>query len=167
MTALTDGSAPGAGRHRLLSGVLAVSLVFNALMLGAFLWVRVHAVAQEPPAQRLLAIATELKLNDDQRDAFQRFVLEMRQNTRHLHESNQPLIHGVWEEIGKPQPDLDLINRSIDQATENRHAYQKTMTVALTQFLATLSPEQRHEFIELTSNKNDPRAQHLRRLIMH
>jgi uncharacterized membrane protein len=167
MTTLTEGSAPGlGGRHRLLWGVLTVSLVLNALMLGAFLWVRFHVDMPIPPAQRMQAIAKELNLNEDQRDALQHFIVEMRQNTRHLRESNQPLIHGIWEEIAKPQPDLDLINRSIDQATENRHNYQRTMTSALTQFLATLSPEQRGEFINLTKKQNDPRAQHVRRLIM-
>jgi uncharacterized membrane protein len=166
MTTLTEGSAPGLGGRRLLWAVLAVSLVFNALMVGAFLWVRFHVEMPIPPAQRMQAIAKDLNLNDDQRDALQRFIVEMRQNTRHLKESNQPLIGGIWEEIAKPQPNLDLINRSMDQATENRHNYQKTMTSALTQFLATLSPEQRNQFIDLTKNRNDPRAQHVRRLIM-
>jgi uncharacterized membrane protein len=166
MTTLTEGSAPGLGGRRLLWAVLAVSLVFNALMLGAFLWVRFHVEMPVPPAQRMQEIAKELNLNDDQRDAFQRFIVDMRQNTRHLRESNEPLIRSIWEEIAKPQPDLDLINRSIDQATENRHNYQKTMTAALTRFLATLSPDQRGEFINVTKNQHDPKAQHLRRLIM-
>lgn len=164
MTSLAEDGAPGLRRGRLLWVALIISLALNAFVVGALVW-WVVADRITTPAQRFQQIARELHLSPDQHDAFQQFVIEMRRNTRQLRESNQPLVQKVWDEMNKPQPDRDLIDRLIDQATENRRAYQKNMTEALTRFLATLSADQRGGFIELTKRRQDPAAAHLRRLV--
>jgi len=165
MTGLAEDGAPGRARGRLLWLALVISLALNAFVVGALVW-WVVADRMTTPAQRFQQIARELRLNDDQRDAFQQFVIEMRRNTRQLRDGNQPLVQKVWDELSKPQPDRDLIDHLVDQATENRRAYQKGMTDALARFLANLSAEQRSAFINLTRRHQDPAAAHLRRLVV-
>lgn len=165
MTSLAEDGARGAARGRLLWLALVISLALNAFVVGTLVW-WVAADRMTTPAQRFQQIVRELGLNDDQRDAFQQFVVEMRRNTRQLRDNNEPLVQKVWNEMGKAQPDRDLIGHLVDQATENRRAYQKSMADALTRFLANLSAEQRSAFINLTKRRQDPAAAHLRRLVV-
>ena len=164
MTAAAEASGAGVRRH-LLWAALVISLAINVFFVGTMVWLRMES-APPTPAERMQALGKELNLSDNQRESFRHFVQEMRRNTMQLRESNQPLIQQVWQEVGKPNPDVDLINKLVDQATENRHVYQKTMTGVLTRFLAGLTPEQRAAFVESTKVHHDQRAQHLRRLIL-
>lgn len=165
MTSLAEDRARPASRGRLLWLALVISLALNAFVVGSLVW-WVGTNRMMTPAQRFQQIARELGLNDDQRDAFQQFVIAMRRNWRTLHESNEPLVERVWDEMGKAQPDRDLINRLVDQATQNRRIYQANMTDALTRFLADLTPEERAAFVNLTKRHQDPTAAHLRRLVI-
>jgi uncharacterized membrane protein len=165
MTSVAGDRARSGSRGRLLWLALAISLALNAFVVGTLAW-WVNANRMTTPAERFQQTVRELHLNDDQRDAFQQFVIEMRRNTRQLHDNNEPLVQKVWDEMGKAQPDRDLISHLVDQATENRRAYQKNMTDVLTRFLANLSAEQRGQFIDLTKRHQDPVAQHLRRLVV-
>src|SRR5258708_3066845 len=97
--------------------------------------------------------------------AFQTFVKGVQERPRRLRESTQPLIQQVWDELAKPQPDQALIARLVDEATENRHTYQKNMAGGLSQFLAALSPAQRAHVVELPQRPPDKRAGHIRPLI--
>lgn len=165
MTSVAEGGVRGVSRGRLLWLALVISLALNAFVVGTLVW-WISANRMPTPAEHFQQIARELKLNDDQRDAFQQFVIEMRRNTRQLREHNVPLVDKIWEEMAKPQPDRALIDQLVDQATENRRAYQKGMTETLTQFLASLSAEQRGEFVDLTKRHQDQAASHLRRLMV-
>lgn len=163
MTSLADGRATSVSRGRLLWLALIVSLAINAFIVGLVVW---WVTAERmTPARRFQQIVHELNLSDDQRDAFQQFIIAARRGTRQLHDSNQPLLQKVWQELDKPQPDQQLIAKLVDEATENRRAYQKSMTAALTQFLGDLSPDQRAQFIGLTGRHHDPAAWRLRRLV--
>lgn len=164
MTVLADGRAATASRSRLLWGVLVISLAVNAFFIGTAVWWATSA-HMLTPGERFRQIVHELNLSDDQRDGFQQFIISARRGMRQLHDSNGPLLHKVWQELAKPQPDQTLITKLVDQATENRRAYQKTMTAALSQFLADLSPDQRAQFIGLTERRHDPAAWRLRRLV--
>jgi uncharacterized membrane protein len=153
MTSLAETEAKASSRGRLLWVALVLSLTLNVFFIGGLVWSRVIADRPPTPAQRFQQIARDLNLTDDQRDAFQQFVLDMRHHTRQLRQNNHPLIDHVWQELGKPQPDQALVGKLIDQATQNRHTYQLEMATALGRFLATLSPEQRAQFIELTQHQ--------------
>jgi Spy/CpxP family protein refolding chaperone len=166
MTSLVEPGAKPGSRGRLLWLALALSLTLNVCFLGGLLWSRMTTEQMLTPAQRVQQVMQELNLSDDQRDAFRQFVIEARRRTRQLRESNEPLVGRVWEELGKGQPDQAVIDKLVDQATENRHAYQKDMTTVLGRFLANLSPEQRAKFIELAKRRQYRTAEHLRRLII-
>ncbi|HZB89808.1 MAG TPA: Spy/CpxP family protein refolding chaperone [Stellaceae bacterium] len=164
MTSLADGGTAIFPRGRLLWVALIVSLAVNAFFIGVAVWWATSA-QMLTPAQRFQQIVRELNLSDDQRDAFRQFVIAAHRGMRQLEESNRPLLGKVWQELNKPQPDQQLISKLVDQATENRRVYQKAMTAALSQFLSSLNPDQRSQFIGLTERKHDPAAWKLRRLI--
>lgn len=166
MTSLAEGGPQARSRGRLFWAALALSLTLNIFFVGGLVWSKIAIPPVPTPAERFAQVATELKLSPDQHDAFQRFMLEVRQHGRHLRENNHPLIDRVWGELAKPQPDQAFIASLIDQATENRHAYQKEMSTVLIQFLATLSQDQRNQFVQLTQKPQDQMAQRLRRLII-
>lgn len=164
MTSIADGGTAIFSRSRLLWLALIVSLAVNAFFIGTAVWWATSA-QMLTPAQRFQQVVGELNLSDDQRDAFQQFIITARRGMRQLQGSNGPLLTKVWQELNKPQPDQQLISKLVDQATENRRTYQRAMTAALTQFLSSLNPDQRAQFIGLTERKHDPAAWKLRRLI--
>jgi len=166
MTSLAQEGVEPRARGRLLLWALILSLAINIFFLGAMIWVRANVPAMPTPQQRMQAIAEELKLNPDQHDAFQQFLIEMRRSTRQLRDGNMPLLQRAWDEMVKPNPDQALIGQIIDQTSENRRAYQKTMSVAMARFLSDLTAEQRSQFVELLRRRGDPAAQHLHHLIM-
>ena len=166
MTSLAEAAPKSSARGRLVWIALALSLTLNVFFVFGLLWFQVAGQLMQTPAERVAATANELNLTAEQRGAFQQFVSEVQERSRLLRDSNQPLIQQVWDELAKPQPDQALIARLVDEATENRHAYQKDMAAVLGQFLAVLSPEQRAQFVELAKRPQDKRAAHIRRLIM-
>jgi uncharacterized membrane protein len=166
MTSLAQEGAEPPARGRVLWWLLILSLVVNLFFLGAMVWVRANVPVLPTPQERMQAIAEELKLNPDQHDAFQQFLIQMRRSTRQLRDANMPLLQRAWEELVKQQPDQTLLAQIIDQTSENRRGYQKTMSVALAHFLGELRPEQRSQFVDLVKRRGDPAAQHLHHLIM-
>jgi uncharacterized membrane protein len=165
MTSLAAGGLRLGSRGWPLWLALIISLVVNAFLVGTMVW-WVNATRMEPAAERFREIGRELKLNDDQRDAFQQFLIEMRRNGRQIHDRNEPLIEKIWDEQAKPHPDMAVIDQLIDQSNENRKVFQKNMADALSRFLATLSPEQRGQFVELTKQQQDQVARRLRHLVI-
>jgi Spy/CpxP family protein refolding chaperone len=166
MTSLAEAGSRSGARGRLVWVALTLSLTLNVFFVLGLLWFQVAGQPMQTPAERVAATENELNLTAEQRAAFQHFVGEVRERSRHLRESNQPLIEQVWAELAKPQPDQALIARLVDEATDHRHAYQKDMATVLSQFLTVLSPEQRAQFVALAKRPQDKRAAHIRRLIM-
>jgi uncharacterized membrane protein len=164
MTSLAEG-AKAHGRGRVLWLVLAASLALNVFFVGAMVWLRMTGDAMLTPEQRFEQVASELGLDADQRASFREFADHVRSETRRLRQSDEPLLKGVWDEMGKPQPDQALIAQMVDQATDHRRAYQREMTAALSGFLGKLTPTQRARFIELAQRHKDPVGWRIRRLV--
>ena len=150
-----DIAVPQRGaRPRLLWVLLALSLALNLFFVGGVFWLRTEAWrAQLAPAERFEMVARQLSLDPGQRAAFDKFIGLMRLRTRHLRENNQPLIEDIWTELAKAKPDDTLIDHNLDEAANNRHAYQLDTSHALRTFLALLSDEQRQTFVSLVKNR--------------
>jgi Spy/CpxP family protein refolding chaperone len=167
MTSLIGIEAKAGLRGRLLWLALILSLTLNIFFLGGLLWSRIAAEQGSTPEERFTRAANSLDLSPDQHIAFQQFATDVREHSRHLHEANGPLIQQVWAELAKPQPDQALIASLVDQAAENRHNYQKDMTGTLSQFLTTLTPDQRAKFVELAQKRQDQTGGRIRRVVTH
>jgi uncharacterized membrane protein len=156
----------GVRRSRLPWILLALSLALNLCFVGGLFWVRMEASrARMGPPERMELVAKQLALDDNQRAAFDRFVRTMRLKSRHLRETNMPLIDDTWQEFAKQQPDEAAIDKLSEQAANNRRSFQIETGRALREFLAALSEDQRTKFIALVKNRDRDRPPLLRQLM--
>jgi uncharacterized membrane protein len=148
MTSFAEAEVKSATRNRLVWVALALSLTLNIFVVAGLLWS--HSASPRPVnfADRLIEAGAGLNLSSAQRDTFHQFAQTIQQRTKEMREANQPLFRGIWEELAKEHADQAVLNRLVDEASDNRHGYQRDVTAALYSFLASLSPEQRADFIE-------------------
>ncbi|MBV8333976.1 MAG: Spy/CpxP family protein refolding chaperone [Alphaproteobacteria bacterium] len=140
----------GATRQHLLWVALALSLVLNLCFIAGALWARI----QGPPApfnieERLQRIGSELDLNPQQRQNFDRYSGTVRADLQQMRDAVEPLMSAAWSEIAKPDADEATVMHFFDQAAQTRRGFQHEMITTTLSFLATLSPDQRAKFVQL------------------
>jgi Spy/CpxP family protein refolding chaperone len=140
----------GATRQHLLWVALTLSLVLNLCFVAGALWARI----QGPPApfnieDRLQRVASELKLDPQQRQNFDRYSETVRAHLQQMREAVEPLMNGAWSEIAKPDADEATVMRIFDEAAQARRGFQREMITTTLSFLGTLSPDQRAKFVQL------------------
>jgi uncharacterized membrane protein len=165
MSVLAETADKSGSRARLVWAALVLSLVLNVFFVGGLVWSRIHAERPATLVERFQQVGNEMSFSGGEREHFQQFFQTVRRETQQMRENNRPIMQRIWGELDKEHPDQAAINQLIDQATENRRAYQKDMAAALANFLDTLAPAQRSRFIELTKRQQDQNAAHIRRLI--
>ena len=147
---LASAAARGATRHPLLWVALTLSLVLNLCFVAGALWIRIQGPAMPAsPAERLQRIGTELVLDPQQRQAFERYSENVRSHMQQMRETVEPLMSAAWSELAKPDADPATAARLFDEAAQARHSLQRELLTPTLTFLATLSPEQRAKFVEL------------------
>jgi uncharacterized membrane protein len=143
MSATVEANGRLHRRGRLVWVALLLSLTLNICFVGGLLWSRFALERFHSPQQRFQELGRDLNLTDPQRADYQQFVRTLRQRTRLLQDSTNPLLERIWTELEKPTPDQALVGHLLADATGNRESYQKDTAAALTTFMATLTPEQR------------------------
>jgi len=147
---LASAAARGATRHPLLWVALTLSLVLNLCFVAGAVWIRIQGPAPPAsPAERLQRIGTELVLDPQQRQAFQRYSEVIRTHMQQMRETVEPLMTAAWAELAKPDADQATAARLFDEAGQARRSLQRELLAPTLTFLATLSPEQRAKFVEL------------------
>ena len=147
---LASAAARGATRHPLLWMALTLSLVLNLCFVAGALWIRIQGPAMPAsPAERLQRIGTELVLDPQQRQAFERYSENVRSHMQQMRETVEPLMSAAWSELAKPDADPATAARLFDEAAQARHSLQLELLTPTLTFLATLSPKQRAKFVEL------------------
>ena len=166
MTADLVAPRRGVWRSRLPWILLALSLALNLCFIAGVFWVRMEASrAQLSPPARMELVAKQLSLDGNQRPAFERFVATLRLKSRHLRETNMPLVDDAWQEFAKQQPDEAAIDKLFEQAADNRRSFQIETGRALREFLAILSEDQRTKFIALVKHRDRNTPPLLRQLV--
>ncbi|HXQ51051.1 MAG TPA: periplasmic heavy metal sensor [Stellaceae bacterium] len=152
MTAAAEVPGRAVWRERGLWAALALSVTLNVFVAGGLAWSMMRAppprLANEGPAERLLAVARTMDLTPDQRTALRTFGTTARGLSRELREANGPIMREMWAQMATLQPDAAAIQALNDKALENRRTYQHGMATNLMTFLATLTPDQRKTFTE-------------------
>jgi Spy/CpxP family protein refolding chaperone len=155
VTAATDGGAPAAPRKsRTLLVLLILSAALNLCFIGGALWLRVHNPPRPP--MRPQEFADALHLTPQQRTGFEQYFHLMRARAQLMRAELEPIINQAWSEIAKAQPDQNQIDQDFQQAAEKRRAFAHDATQTTLSFLATLSPEQRQEFVTLLREHKAP-----------
>jgi uncharacterized membrane protein len=148
----TAGAAARHGnwpRFGILSAVLAVSLVLNVLFIAGAVWSRIEEPASRGLDQRFERIGAQLELDPRQRATFNGFIAEMRGRRDEVRQQVVPLYRSAWDAAGKPVMDETEVRRSFEKAIEERLRLNRETTARMVDFLATLSPEQRGQFVAL------------------
>jgi uncharacterized membrane protein len=142
-------SRVGWSRSRILSAVLAVSLVLNVLFVAGAVWSRI----EEPPArsldQRFERIGGQMDLDAAQRVAFDRFIAEMRARRDKVQRQVVPIYRSAWDAAGKPAMDGTEVAQLFEEAYGERLRLNRETTARMIDFLQTLSPGQRGRFVTL------------------
>lgn len=137
--------------------LLALSLALNLFFVVGALWIWLHAPPPMLSAEdRLEQMAGELKLDAQQKQAFEHYSQAIRERIRAMHGAVQPLIASAWSEVGKPSADEAKVMQLFDQASEERRAFMRDLTTTTLGFMATLSPEQRAKFVQLARHRPRP-----------
>ncbi len=155
-----EPSRPRTG-SRLAKAALILSLTLNVFLIGGFVYAKVAVERWMTPGERFQALAKELTLTPDQRAAFQKLIETMRLGRQHLRDTNQPLIEQAWNELAKPQADQQALTRIIAQVADNRRQFQTEVAAAMGEFLATLTPDQRAQFVRLAKERRDTIARRI------
>lgn len=148
-------------RHRLLAGLLAVSVVLNLFFVAGAAWTRFNSA---PPAvgfeQRFREMARRLDLDAQQKLAFDHYAATVQADRENLRRKVGPTFDAVQQEIVQPQPDLARIRQLLDQAAATRRYFQQEAITQTVKFVSTLSAEQRSRFIAIEREHRSQRAQH-------
>lgn len=148
------GSSP---RRHLVITLVAISVALNLFFIAGALWTRLHPPADSLGMQeRYEQMAAELKLDPQQRVAFDRYVAGMRSRVEDMHRQVDPLIAAAWREIAKPQTDTAQVMQLFDQATDKRRTFQRELTTETLGFLGLLSPDQRARFVQIAREHRAP-----------
>ena len=137
--------------------LLALSLALNLFFVIGAMWIRIHAPAPMLSDQdRLAQMSGELNLDSQQRQAFAHYSQAMRRLLQSMREQVQPLIASAWSEVGKPQADEARVMQLFDRAQQQRRLFVHDITTTTLSFLATLSPQQRAQFVKLAHQRPHP-----------
>lgn len=132
-------------RMRLPWILFAVSLALNLAFVGGWAWGRMHP--PPGPGGMFQHAARGLSLDDRQREEFQNFLKTQRANSELLREKNRPLLDGVRGEWAKQNPDEAAVEQLLAATDSNRRAFRQQTMRAMNDFLRTLTPEQREQFL--------------------
>lgn len=137
-------------RKTLVWGVLAVSLAMNIFFAGGVVYSKVTTERlKASPSARAEYLAERFELTAEQRDrllAFQSAMVERRQTLR---QGFREARDGLLDELAQPILDRERIAQLRREQSETRNALFEDFTIELHQFLATLSPEQREDFVAM------------------
>ena len=147
---LASAAARGTARHSLLWAVLTLSLLLNLCFVAGALWIRIQGPPlPASPAERLQRVGAELALDQQQRQAFDRYSENVRAHMQQMRDTVEPLMGAAWSELAKPDADQATAARLFDEAGQARRSLQRELLAPTLAFLTTLSPEQRAKFVEL------------------
>lgn len=154
---LVEPLVHGGVRQHWWKALLALSVALNLFFMIGALWIRVHAPAPVPtPEDRLAQMASELHLDPWQQKAFAHYSQTIRERLQAMHKATQPLIASAWSEVGKPGADEVKVMQLFDHAAAERRIFVHDLTTTTLSFLATLSPAQRAQFVELARQRPRP-----------
>ena len=131
-------------RRRGLAIVLVISIVLNVFLLAAIAGSAFSAREDKGPGARFEHAVAGMQLDQKQLTAFHDFLKTLRQHTRAIREVNQ----AQWALLSDPKTDNAKIAELLNKSVEMRMSNQDDIAAGLATFLATLTPEQRVNFIE-------------------
>lgn len=155
MTVITAATRRPA-HQPLLRVALALSLVLNLFFIVGAAWTRMNAPRHPGIAKRFHQIESQLALDPQQRQAFDRYAAIIESRARAMHQRIGPLIGEAWSEMAKPQAQAADVMQNFDRVRAERRSFEQDLTTNTLAFLAQLSPAQREKFVALVHPHRHP-----------
>ena len=134
--------------------LLAVSLALNVFFAGGVVYSKVMSERiKATPAERAQFLAERFALTDQQHDRLLAFQTAMGERRRTLRKGFRETQVTLLAELTKPELDRARIAQLRQEQTAVRSALFEDFTGELHQFLATLSPEQKADFVAMLEER--------------
>jgi uncharacterized membrane protein len=134
--------------------LLAVSVALNVFFAGGVIYSKVTAERlRASPAERAQFLAERFGLSDQQHDRLLAFQTAMGERRGALREGFREARAALLAELAKPELDRERIARLRQEQTAVRSALFEDFAGELHQFLATLSPEQKADFVAMLEER--------------
>jgi hypothetical protein len=140
---MSEAAGTTPSRRRWLNVVLTVSLAVNLFLIGGIAGTMTLMRAEMAPGRPLERAAVPMKLDAAQDAAFRNLQTVMRQRGRAMRQANQTL----WTALADPSTGNDKIAGLLDEGVRNKTGFENDTATAFGQFLTSLTPTQRTEFI--------------------
>ena len=164
MSVAAAGADRAAVRQRrgLLITLLAISVLLNLGFVVGAAWTWWHAPAFGAAGfeQRYRRIASELDLDPQQQQAFDKYLAAMRGRFDNVRRQVGPLIGAAWAELAKPQADGAQALRLFGEAADKRRELQREAAAQTVEFLSVLSPAQRSKFVAIAGERRGAWGRH-------
>lgn len=133
--------------------LLAVSLVANAVLAGAVYTLTSGADPAAKRAAHVESVIQRLGLSPEQRDGLLALREKARQGRKGSHEGRESRRAAFVAELGKPTFDRAGVLALMEARSAQRRARIVDVAQDLHAYLATLSPEQRQEFLAMARER--------------
>jgi Spy/CpxP family protein refolding chaperone len=141
---LRRGALP---RQRVLAAILAVSVALNLFVVAGAVWGRLNPPQMQSTSERFHRLAETLQLTPPQRTAFDAYVAAMTARGSRMRQEVEPTMEAAWNEIAKPEADPARVQQLLDDAGNQRRAFQREAVNAMLSLLTSLTPQQRTVFV--------------------
>lgn len=155
MTAATADSRPAgrSSRPRLVVALLAVSVVLNLCFVAGATWTRIKHPGIVTTTERFHRLSQTLNLSPQQQTAFDQYVATLIERNNRVRTATDPLMDEAWAEIAQPNPDQAKVLQLLDDfSSQRREVWHQTIGATLS-LLATLTPEQKAQFLADEHNR--------------
>lgn len=130
--------------------LLAASLLLNAFFAGGVVYSKITAEQlRDEPAARFDFVADELGLGAAERDRLMALREAARAQREEMRREGQPLREALLEEIAKPDLDEARVEELLRQRSALFVAFLGGVMADTHEFLATLEPESKREFLAM------------------
>lgn len=135
-------------RNRALAAILAISIALNICVVAGAVWSRMNV---PPPlrtiSERFHRLGNTLDLTPPQRVTFDNYVAAMAARGDRMRQAVEPTLDAAWAEMAKPDADQERVMHLLDDAGNQRRAFQHEAVDATLTLLTALTPDQRAKFI--------------------
>ncbi len=134
--------------------LFAISLALNVFFAGGVIYSKMTAERLEhSPGQRTDYVAEQLNLSDSQREGLVALRTKVRERWGARRDERGGQRGALMAELVKPELDLERLEALIRDRSDQRIPRFKELARDLHAYLATLSPEQREQFVAMSEKR--------------
>lgn len=134
--------------------LLAVSVALNVFFVGGALYsMAASERLSDDPKARVAFVAEQLALSEAEVEQLAALRQRIRERWGETRAQSQAIRGRIMMEVAKPELDLEQVNLLVEERAALRGPAMRETVSDMHGFLATLSPEQKAEFVALASER--------------